>query len=79
MRLKLLGAVLATTLLAGGTALAQDWLALCSKCLSPSVFSKTGIGTANAVAMARITEPHPTSWCENWQPGFWTKAGYQVF
>ncbi len=52
-----------------GAAAAQDWLALCSKCLSPSVQSKSGIGTANAVATARITEADARDWCANWQPG----------
>lgn len=55
--------------LAGGTAAAQDWLALCSKCLNPSVFNKTGIGTANAVAEARITRADAEGHCANWSPG----------
>lgn len=33
----------------------QEWLALCSKCLSSTVTSKSGIGTAHAVAEAKIT------------------------
>ncbi len=61
----------ALLLLAGlsGPAMAEEWLALCSKCLSPSVMSKSGIGTANAQATARITEAGARAWCDNWQPG----------
>jgi hypothetical protein len=45
-----------------------EWLSLCAKCLSPSVTSKSGIGTANAVAEARITRHDAESWCAGWQP-----------
>lgn len=62
----LAGAVLAPAL-CGGAAVAQDWLSLCGKCLSPSVHSKSGIGTANAVALARITRQDAQGWCENWE------------
>jgi hypothetical protein len=69
MRTTLLaGAALALALSAGAAA-AQDWLALCSRCLSPTVHTKTGIGTANAVAIARITREAAEGWCGNWQPG----------
>lgn len=68
MRRIVLGGLIAIGLLGAGTAWAQDWLALCSKCIAPSVFSKTGIGTANAVAMARVTAADAKSWCESWQP-----------
>jgi hypothetical protein len=61
------GGLVAASLL-GGAAAAQDWLALCSKCISPSVFSKSGIGTANAVAMARITRGDAESYCSQWSP-----------
>jgi hypothetical protein len=33
----------------------QEWLAVCSRCPTPFVFSKTGAGTANAVAEAKMT------------------------
>ncbi len=33
-----------------------DWLSLCSRCASPTVYAKTGAGTENAVAEARFTE-----------------------
>lgn len=48
---------------------ASEWLAVCSKCVSPGIFSKTGIGTSNAVAQARITPADVKEWCDNWQPG----------
>jgi hypothetical protein len=47
----------------------MDWLALCGKCLSPSIISKSGIGTANAVAEGRITRRDAEGWCANWSPG----------
>ena len=46
-----------------------DWLSLCGKCLSPTVVQKSGIGTAHAVAVARITRKGAAAWCDNWQPG----------
>ena len=60
-------------MLSGGGAVAagadMGTLALCSKCVNPSIFSKSGIGTANAVAQARITRAEIEGWCANWQPG----------
>ncbi len=47
----------------------SEWLSLCSKCLSPTVTSKSGIGTAHATAEARITRDDVESWCDNWSPG----------
>jgi len=47
----------------------SEWLSLCGQCLSPSVTSKSGIGTAHAVAEAKITRKDAEAWCENWQPG----------
>lgn len=47
----------------------MDWLALCAKCVSPSIQSKSGIGTANATATARITRADAEDWCANWAPG----------
>ena len=46
-----------------------EWLSVCSKCVSPTVFSRSGIGSANAVAEARITRAEVEGWCANWQPG----------
>ncbi|MBL8701655.1 MAG: hypothetical protein JNK67_24960 [Alphaproteobacteria bacterium] len=58
-------------LLGGAVAAAassSEWLSLCSKCLSPAIFSKSGIDTANATAQARITREDAAAWCENWEP-----------
>lgn len=38
-----------------GAAQQRDWLAVCGRCPSPTVFQKTGIGKANAVAQAKFT------------------------
>jgi len=46
-----------------------EWLAICSKCVNPTIFSLTGHDTANAVAQARITRAEIEGWCTNWQPG----------
>ncbi len=61
-------AVLAALALAT-PARAEEWLALCSQCLSPTVLSKTGAGTTNAIATARITEAGARDWCQQWEPG----------
>ena len=50
------------------TAVASDWLSLCSQCLSPTVISTSGLGTANAVAEGRITAAEATNWCRQWAP-----------
>lgn len=54
---------------AGSATTAQEWLAICGKCITPSIFSKTGIGTANAIALARVTPRDAEGYCANWQPG----------
>ncbi|MBN9564298.1 MAG: hypothetical protein J0H14_26765 [Alphaproteobacteria bacterium] len=56
-------------LAAAAQAAQGEWLSLCSKCLSPSITAKSGIGTAHAAAEARITRQDAVDWCENWQPG----------
>ena len=33
----------------------REWLAVCSRCPSPAVFNKTGTGTANSVAEAKMS------------------------
>jgi hypothetical protein len=38
-------------------------LPLCNKCQEPAVFSKSGIGTANAVAKARVTYQGAKDYC----------------
>jgi hypothetical protein len=44
------------------------WLSLCSKCLDPSITATSGLGTAKAVAEARISREDIKGWCENWSP-----------
>jgi hypothetical protein len=45
-----------------------DWISLCSKCLSPSVTSKSGVGTTNAIASGRVTLKDAQMWCGSWEP-----------
>lgn len=52
-----------------GLAASGEWLSLGSKHWAPTVVSKSGIGTANAVAEARVTRDEIAGWCENWSPG----------
>jgi hypothetical protein len=63
------GAVAALGLAGAAHAAQSEWLSLCSKCLSPSITSKSGIGTAHATAEARITRGDAEDWCANWSPG----------
>jgi hypothetical protein len=44
-------------------------LSLGSKHWAPSITSLTGAGTANAVAIARVTRAEIEGWCANWSPG----------
>ena len=65
-----LGAAAALGLAGAAAHAAQgEWLSLCSKCLSPSISAKSGIGTAHATAEARITRQDAEDWCVNWSPG----------
>jgi hypothetical protein len=64
--------LLAVAVAVGGAtrALATDeWLALGSKHWAPAVTSKSGIGTAHAVAEAKVTRQEIEGWCANWSPG----------
>lgn len=61
--LLLLGSALATAARAEA-----EWLSLGAKHWAPTVFRKSGIGTANAVAEARVTREVIRGWCENWSP-----------
>ncbi|HEY7405749.1 MAG TPA: hypothetical protein VIB39_19645 [Candidatus Angelobacter sp.] len=45
-----------------------EWISLCSKCLSPSVTSKSGTGTTNAVAVGKVTLKDAQMWCGSWEP-----------
>jgi hypothetical protein len=49
-------------------AAATESLSLCGQCLNPSVSSKSGIGTANAVVEAKITRQDAVNWCSGWHP-----------
>lgn len=52
-----------------GTAAADgEWLSLGAKHWAPAVTSKSGIGTANAAAEAKVTREELQGWCENWSP-----------
>jgi hypothetical protein len=51
-----------------GAASGPEWLSLCGKCLNPTVTAKTGLGTEQAVAEARVTREAAQAWCSNWQP-----------
>jgi hypothetical protein len=66
---KLLSILAVLTLALCGMAEEQaDWISLCSKCLSPSVSSKSGIGTTNATASGKVTLKDAQMWCGSWEP-----------
>ena len=44
-----------------------EWISQCGQCLSPHVTSKSGIGTANAVAEGKISRKDAEDWCQNWE------------
>jgi hypothetical protein len=62
------GSLLLMFVLLAGAQTQADWISLCSKCLSPSVSSKTGVGTTNAVAVGKITLKDAEMWCGSWEP-----------
>jgi hypothetical protein len=47
----------------------REWLSLGSKHWAPTITAKSGIGTANASAEARVTREDIEGWCANWSPG----------
>ena len=51
-----------------GAGATEEWLSLGSKYWAPTVTSKSGIGTAHAVAEARATRKEIEGWCANWTP-----------
>ena len=63
-------ALVAAAVLAGAAmAAAQtESLSLGSKHWAPTVISKSGIGTANAMAEAKVTRQEIEGWCANWTP-----------
>jgi hypothetical protein len=66
---RLAGIVAATLVSAGAAGAEGEWLSLGSKSWAPTIVSKAGIGTANAVAEARVTRKEIEGWCANWSPG----------
>jgi hypothetical protein len=63
------GVCVAVLLLSASTMASAEWLALCSKCVNPTIFALTGTDTTHATAQARITRQEIEDWCANWQPG----------
>jgi len=59
--------LIAATLLATSSTRAQ--LAECSKCPSPTVTAKSGLGTAHAVIEGKLTFQDAKDWCANWESG----------
>lgn len=59
---------LVTCPLVASAANQREWLSLGAKSWAPSVFRKSGIDTAHAVAEARVTRADIQGWCENWSP-----------
>ena len=69
-QLACLGLLALSLLMAGRAGAAPaEALAACSKCVSPQVFSKSGTGSAQAQAQARITPAAIAQWCAARQPG----------
>jgi hypothetical protein len=44
----------------------REWLSLGSKLWAPTSTAKSGIGTANASAEARVTREVIEGWCATW-------------
>ncbi|MBM3525217.1 MAG: hypothetical protein FJX57_19905, partial [Alphaproteobacteria bacterium] len=65
---KTAAAVIAALACGSAWAASREYLSLCSKCLNPAVFAKSGVDGANATAQARITRQDAAGWCENWTP-----------
>lgn len=63
------GAIVAVLLLSASAMAPAEWLALCSKCVNPTIFALSGTDTAKATAQARIARQEIEGWCANWQPG----------
>lgn len=67
--MQLAGAAAALLISASAAGAQGEWLSLGSKSWAPTVVSKSGIGTANAVAEAKVTRKEIEGWCANWSPG----------
>ncbi|MEO6025673.1 MAG: tudor domain-containing protein [Candidatus Binatia bacterium] len=70
MRFPMIGIVLLALVLGSSTAYAGEsgWLSLGAKGWSPSITSKSGIGTAHATAEAKATRQDIVDWCASWTP-----------
>lgn len=62
------GAFIALLIGTPGARADSEWLALCNQCINPTVVETAGLGTANAVAQAKVTRATVEAWCANWQP-----------
>ena len=60
--------VLLSFALCGSAQQQGDWISLCSKCLSPSVSSKSGVGTTHATASGKVTLKDAQMYCGSWDP-----------
>src|SRR5687767_10812347 len=67
-RMMRLAAAAAALVSACASAAQGEWLSLGAKSWAPAVISKSGIGTANAIAEARVTRKEIEGWCANWSP-----------
>lgn len=76
MVLRWTGFVLPAVLMAAAAAAAgaTDWLSVCSRCLNPTITTRSGIGTASAVAEARITRAAAEAFCTDQGPGLDVRA-----
>ncbi|MEO8465348.1 MAG: hypothetical protein ABI640_08395 [Gammaproteobacteria bacterium] len=43
---------------------------LLARCLNPRILSTSGVGTANAVAQAKVTQEDATAWCAQFNAGY---------
>ena len=66
-RLRWAGAV-AIALAAAAATAQQGWLSQCGECPSPTITRASGLGTATAVAEAKMTRKELESWCAQWEP-----------
>jgi hypothetical protein len=64
---RLTGLAVAALLTMGADA-QPGWLSVCGKCMSPSITSTSGLGTATAVAVARMGRNDAAEWCASWEP-----------
>src|SRR5947208_2296122 len=66
---RLLPAAAAAMMSATAAGAGADWLSLGNRHWAPTIMSKTGIGTADARAEAKVTRLDLEKWCENWAAG----------